>query len=157
MSGYLSSGAVEPLVATGALLTMARRRIAETGKYLRDIATSGTIERSSEGFKTTVRVRIMHAMIRRRLGASAGWKTDDWGVPVNQRDMVGTNLEFSIAYIGGLTALGYRISRREREALVRLSRIRRAPRRRARGSPADHLRRGPRARVDVRHDRAGAG
>ncbi len=120
MSGYLSSGAVKPLVATGALMRMARRRIAETGRFLRDVATSGAVDRSSDGFKTTIRVRIMHSMVRRNLERSGAWRTDEWGTPINQRDMVGTNLEFSIAYIGGLTALGYRISRREREALMHL-------------------------------------
>ena len=50
MSGYLSSGAVKPLVATGALLKMARRRLAETGRFVRDLATSGALERSSDGF-----------------------------------------------------------------------------------------------------------
>lgn len=120
MSGYLSSGAVKPLVATGALMKMARRRIAETGRFLRDVATSGALDRSSDGFKTTVRVRIMHALVRRSLAASGTWRTEEWGTPINQRDMVGTNLEFSVAYIGGLTALGYRISRREREALMHL-------------------------------------
>lgn len=120
MSGYLSSGAVKPLVATGALLTMARRRIAETGKFLRDVATSGDLGRFSDGVRTSIRVRVLHAEIRRRLASSRAWRTDAWGVPINQRDMVGTNLEFSVAYIGGLTALGYRLSRREREALMHL-------------------------------------
>jgi hypothetical protein len=118
MSGYLSSGAVKPLAATGALARMARRRIAETAKFVRDVATSGRLERFSDGFVTTVRVRLMHALVRRSLRASPTWRTDDWGVPINQSDMVGTVLEFSTAYIAGLTALGYALSRREREAVM---------------------------------------
>ncbi len=120
MSGYLSSGAVKPLVATGLLLTTARRRISETGKFLRDVATSGRLDRFSDGIKSAVRVRVLHAVIRRRLLASGRWRTEDWGTPINQRDMVGTNLEFSVAYIGGLTALGCLLSRREREAIMHL-------------------------------------
>ena len=118
MSGYLSSGAVKPLAATGALARMARRRIAETGKFVRDVATSGELGRFSDGFVTAVRVRIMHAIVRRSLSASPSWRADDWGAPINQSDMVGTVLEFSTAYIAGLTALGYALSRREREAVM---------------------------------------
>ncbi|HEY8079826.1 MAG TPA: oxygenase MpaB family protein, partial [Labilithrix sp.] len=123
MSGYLSSGAVKPLVATGLLLTMARRRLSETGKFLRDVATSGTLDRFSDGIQSAIHVRVLHAVIRRRLLASGRWRVEEWGTPINQRDMVGTNLEFSIAYIGGLTALGCLLSRREREAMMHLWRF----------------------------------
>ena len=34
--------------------------------------------------------------------------------------MVGTHLEFTVAYIAGLAALGYSIDKREREALMRV-------------------------------------
>jgi hypothetical protein len=118
MSGYLSSGAVKPLVATGALTRMARRRLAETAKFVRDIGASGALGRSSEGFRTSVRVRMMHAHVRRVLSRSPEWRTEDWGTPINQSDMVGTLLEFSVVYILGLAVLGHVISRREREAVM---------------------------------------
>lgn len=120
MSGYLSSGAVKPLVATGALTRMARRRLAETGKYVRDLAMSGELDRFSDGVKTTVRVRVMHALVRRGITHSNTWKRSEWGAPINQRDMVGTHLEFTVAYIAGLAALGYAIDKREREALMHM-------------------------------------
>ncbi len=120
MSGYLSSGGVKPLAATGALVRNAERRLAETNKFVRDIATSGDVSRFSDGIKTTIRVRIMHAMVRRRLEASPAWRADAWGTPINQHDMVGTNLQFSVVYVSGLAALGYVLSRREREAVMHL-------------------------------------
>lgn len=120
MSGYLSSGAVKPLVATGALTRMARRRLAETGKYVRDLAMSGDLGRYSDGVKTTVRVRVMHALVRKGIARTSSWKRSEWGAPINQRDMVGTHLEFTVAYIAGLAALGYTIDKREREALMHM-------------------------------------
>ena len=120
MSGYLSRGAVKPLVATGALTRMARRRLSETGKYVRDLATSGDLGRFSDGVKTTVRVRVMHSLVRRRLIGSPTWRRDEWGAPINQRDMVGTHLEFTVAYIGGLAAMGFTIGKRERAALMHM-------------------------------------
>jgi len=120
MSGYLSSGGVKPLVATGALTRLARRRIAETNKFIRDIMTSGDCARFSDGVKTTLRVRVMHAVIRRRLAGAPTWQTGAWGAPINQHDMAGTNLQFSVVYLAGLTGLGFVVTRREREAVMHL-------------------------------------
>jgi hypothetical protein len=120
MSGYLSAGAVKPLVATGALTKMARRRLAETAKFIRDLATSEDLAKSSAGFQSCVRVRVLHAHVRASLQSDGRWNAAAWGAPINQRDMVGTHLEFTVAFIGGLTALGYVLTRREREALMHL-------------------------------------
>jgi hypothetical protein len=120
MSGYLSSGAVKPLALTGALIQMAPRRLAETTRFVWALSTSNRMGRFSEGWKTTVRVRLLHAIVRRGLAASPRWNAEAWGRPVNQRDMVGTHLEFSVAYIAGLTTLGILVNRREREALMHL-------------------------------------
>jgi ER-bound oxygenase mpaB/B'/Rubber oxygenase, catalytic domain len=120
MSGYLSAGGVKPLAATGALTRMARRRLAETNKFVRDIMTSGGLSRFSDGYKTTLRVRLMHAVLRKRLAEAPDWRPGAWGMPINQHDMAGTQLQFSVVYIGGLAALGQLLSRDEREALMHL-------------------------------------
>jgi hypothetical protein len=105
---------------TGALTRMARRRLAETAMYIRDLAVSEDLARFSPGVMASIRVRILHAIIRAGQRQSPAWNAAAWGIPINQRDMIGTHLEFTVAFIGGLTALGYLISRREREALMHL-------------------------------------
>jgi hypothetical protein len=118
--GYLAGATVKPLVMTGALSRMAYRRLAETTRFVLDVATSPGFERSSAGFRTTVRVRIMHAQVRAGLLASGKWKAGEWGVPINQQDMLATILQFSVAYAYGVRALGVVLSRRERDALIHL-------------------------------------
>ncbi|WP_394823090.1 oxygenase MpaB family protein [Pendulispora albinea] len=118
MSGYLSSAAVKPLMTTGALTSNTSRRIAETGKFVLDITESGDMGRYTAGFKTTVRVRLLHAFVRAKLGRSPEWKTHEWGLPVNQSDLLGTNLQFSTTYLLSLRVLGILHSRREREAIM---------------------------------------
>src|SRR4029079_10235172 len=76
-------------------------------------------ERNSAGFKSVIRVRLMHAFVRHKLLRS-GWETDRWGGPINQADMAGTVLSFSVTYLIGLRLLGFVIPRRDREALVHL-------------------------------------
>jgi hypothetical protein len=119
LAGYISAGITKTLVATGELEKMAARRIGETSKFLEDVYRSRTLERSSDGFKSTVRVRLMHAFVRHKLLRS-GWETERWGLPINQADMAGTVLSFSITYLLGLRALGYVFSARERADVIHL-------------------------------------
>lgn len=120
MSGYLASGAVKPLAMTRALTHKARRRLIETSRFVLDVASSGAVERGSPAYVAAVRVRLVHAMVRRSLRASPSWRTTDWGEPINQHDMVATNLQFSSVLVVGLLAQGYLIDATEREALMHL-------------------------------------
>jgi hypothetical protein len=119
LAGYVSAGVTKTLAATGELERMAPRRVAETSKFVNDVYGSQTMARESDGFKSTVRVRIMHAFVRRKL-LRAGWDTERWGVPINQADMAGTVLSFSITYLLGLRMLGFIVARRDRKALIQL-------------------------------------
>lgn len=120
MGGYLSSNATKPLAATGALAQHAPRRLAETTQFVHAIMTGGAMERGSEAFKTTLRVRVMHAQVRARLAASPSWQHEHWGVPINQRDMVATHLTFTVLFIAGVSALGRIVTRHERDAIMHL-------------------------------------
>jgi hypothetical protein len=118
--GYLAGATVKPLVMTGALSRMAYRRLAETTKFVLDVASSPGFGRFSAGFKTTVRVRVMHAQVRASLLASGQWLAGEWGAPINQQDMLATILQFSVAYTYGIRALGVVVTSRERDALMHL-------------------------------------
>jgi hypothetical protein len=120
MSGYLSSGAVKPLAMTGQLVRMARRRLVETSKFVLEVSVSGDVGRFSPAYRAALHVRLIHALVRSNLRSSPTWRTELWGEPINQHDMVGTHLEFSSMYILGLRMQGYLISRREREAVMHL-------------------------------------
>src|SRR5690554_3036542 len=87
MAGYQASGINQTLVKTGALERGATRRVAETTKWWMDCTTVGGLKPGSEGFKTTLKVRLIHAIIRQRLLKQADWNTAQWGVPINQLDM----------------------------------------------------------------------
>ena len=66
----------------------------------------------------TVRVRLIHARVRRLLLDSGQWRPEVWGAPINQCHMAGTNVMFSVGVLDGLTRFGYHFERVEREALV---------------------------------------
>lgn len=119
MGGYLGGAAAKPLVFTGQLDRMTPRRLAETGKFYLDVTTTGGLERFADGFKSAVRVRMMHAQVRRMLLDSGKWN-HGWGHPLNQWDSMATILEFSSIYLTGLRAIGFLFTRREREAVIHL-------------------------------------
>lgn len=119
MGGYLAAAAAKPLAFTGGLDRMANRRLVETGKFWIDVTTPGGLERDRDGFKSAVRVRLMHAQVRAMLLKSDKWDPA-WGHPLNQWDSMATILEFSVIFLSGLRSLGFLFSKREREAVVHL-------------------------------------
>jgi hypothetical protein len=120
MGGYGNSAINKPLVFTGSLSNSASRRTSETRAFAVDATRPGALGRLGKGFKTTIRVRFLHAVLRRRIRSHPDWRDDEWGVPINQGDMLATNLAFSVVYLSGMRALGFRYRQREREGIIHL-------------------------------------
>jgi hypothetical protein len=108
------------LALSGQLMHRASQRLKDTTRYVFAACQPDGFSRFSEGFAMTVRVRLIHAQVRRLLLESGQWRPDAWGAPINQCHMAGTNLMFSVGVLDGLSRLGYRFERVEREALVHL-------------------------------------
>lgn len=120
MGGYLLSGFNKALVLTGALNKGASQRIAETGKWWIDCTEHGGMERFGAGFKSTIHVRMVHAMVRRHLPKNPEWNNAEYGIPVNQIDMVATYLAFGPVMLMGMRALGIPVLPRESRAVMHL-------------------------------------
>ncbi|MGH8493832.1 MAG: oxygenase MpaB family protein [Moraxellaceae bacterium] len=120
MGGYLVAAAAKPLVFTGQLDRMAPRRLVETGIFWTGVTTRDGMQRYNTGFKSAVRVRLMHAQVRVMLKKSGKWDEAAWGHPINQSDSMATILEFSSIFTMGLRLLGFRFTREEREGVVHL-------------------------------------
>jgi hypothetical protein len=116
---YSSPAGSKALVFSGTLVKRAPRRLAETARFAILTCQPGGLKRFSEGFKTTIRVRMMHAQVRRLLLRSGRWK-NEWGAPINQIFMAGTNLSLSLILIYGLRKLGWILSGAEREAIMQV-------------------------------------
>ena len=108
--GYTSPGGNKPLVFSGRLREQAARRLHETSRFVEAVSQRDGMRRFSDGFKITLKVRLMHAMVRKMILRSSRWQSDDWGLPINQHDMVATTLLFSMVLLDGLRQLGCAIS-----------------------------------------------
>ncbi len=120
MNGYRCGPAVKPLAFTGQLSARAPRRLAETGRFVTEVCQVGGLRRHGRGFELAVRVRLMHALVRRMLERSPRWNTAAWGAPINQADMAGTVVEFSLLVLAGARKMGFHFTRREADAVVHL-------------------------------------
>ncbi|MDO9236881.1 MAG: oxygenase MpaB family protein [Aquabacterium sp.] len=120
MAGYQLAAINETLLATGALEKGAARRLAETTKWWMDVTTPQAMSRFGSGFKNTVRVRLIHAMVRSHVGQQTTWDAADLGLPVNQTDMQATYLGFSVVYLLGMKLIGVPMKKDERQALMHL-------------------------------------
>jgi len=122
MGGYQASAFNKALLLTGALQKGAGRRVAETVQWWLDCTERGGMERFGAGFKSTVRVRMIHAMVRRHIGRMPEWRTAEWGLPINQVDMAATALAFPMVMLLGGRLLGVALTRRDAQAGMHLGR-----------------------------------
>jgi hypothetical protein len=118
--GYTSPAGNKPLVFSGRLEEQAPRRLHETARFVQATITPGSMRPRGEGWQITLKVRLIHAHVRRMILKSGKWDAAAWGAPINQHDQVGTSLLFSVILLRGLRQLGMRIARRDAEAYVHL-------------------------------------
>lgn len=120
MGGYLLSDFNQALVLTGALRHSANRRLADTGKWWFNVTTTGGMERYGVGFASTLQVRLIHALVRRNLATKPEWQTEDWGLPINQLDLMATCYAFSNIFLVGIRLFGIPVSRDASKAVMHL-------------------------------------
>jgi hypothetical protein len=72
------------------------------------------------GWCSTLRVRLMHAQVRRLISMSPCYDHAAWGRPINQHDMLSTILLFSTVFTEGLELMGLRVTRQDKEDYVQL-------------------------------------
>jgi hypothetical protein len=121
--GYASPAGNKPLVMSGRLELQAARRLNETARFVQAVCRRRGMRPHAEGWQITVRVRLIHAQVRRMILASGRWQPELWGAPVNQHDMAGTQLLFSLVVIEGLRALGLAVDAEEAESYMQLWRL----------------------------------
>lgn len=118
--GYASPAGNKPLVLSGRLREAAAPRLHETSRFVRAVVTADAMRPGGEGWRITLKVRLMHARVRRMIEQSSAWRAAEWGTPINQHDMVATSLLFSSVTLEGLRALGAHVSRAEADDFMHL-------------------------------------
>jgi hypothetical protein len=100
------------------MLSNPARRVTEVLQFLVDIMQPGGLTSGEgRGRRSIQKVRLMHAAVRRLSAASPSWKPE-WGVPVNQEDLLLTLISFSWVVLDGLEKLGVSVSPTDQEAYL---------------------------------------
>ncbi len=108
VSGYANSAASRPLELTGRYVESAGVRTIEVASWLVEASATGGLTRFGKGFELTVRVRIIHALVRAALRDDPRWDEDAWGVPICQAYLAYTLVEFCLIPLRGMAAIGAR-------------------------------------------------
>lgn len=106
LGGYQFAGFNQTLLRTGALEKGSNKRFAETLQWALDILADDGLDPQGVGYRSTLRVRLIHAFVRRHVAAMPDWRSEDWGLPVNQTDMAATLVGALIAPAVASMALG---------------------------------------------------
>jgi ER-bound oxygenase mpaB/B'/Rubber oxygenase, catalytic domain len=111
--GYAAPAGNKPLAFSGRLKERADRRLAETGKFVTAATALEGLRPGALGWQLVLKVRLMHAEVRRLVLGSGRWSHERWSEPINQHDMLATILLFSCVFIDGVRLLGVHVSRDE--------------------------------------------
>ncbi|MEQ6903139.1 oxygenase MpaB family protein [Nocardioides sp. YIM 152588] len=112
--------AAKPLLLTGRYGHQPAVRSIEVGEWLSEVVRPGGMEIGGRGFAHTVRVRLIHAHVRRHVNAHAEWDLEAWGVPVPQPYMAFTLAEFGHISLAAMAQLGVRLRPDELEDIYHL-------------------------------------
>ena len=117
--GYQSARLTRPLAATGRLEKMAPRRLQETSRWVAVATRPGGLRPGGEGVHATVRLRLVHALVRAHLLDMPDWDIGEWGVPISASDSLVTAIGgFMSMPMRALRDLGVRFSPAELEAMT---------------------------------------
>jgi len=116
---YAAANGAQVLLMSDRLRYDAGKRLVETGKYVFDVGTVHGFEKGGKAIASAQKVRLIHAAIRYHIKKSGKWQ-QQWGEPVNQEDMAGTNLSMSLIPVRGMRKLGIEVNRESCMAYVHL-------------------------------------
>jgi len=95
------------------------QRLYDTAIFVWEVMAPDAFSNDGNAYEEILKIRIMHAAVRYYTIQSGKWD-DSWGLPINQEDMAGTNLSFSLIVIRGLRMLGYSISQADQAAFMHI-------------------------------------
>jgi hypothetical protein len=116
---YAFADGAEVLVRSKRILENPGKRLAETALFVMECYRPDAFLVGTGVLAVIAKVRLIHALSRLFIRKySPDWKPA-WGKPINQEDMLATNLTFSLLVCRGMERSGVRVSPDEREGMLR--------------------------------------
>jgi hypothetical protein len=110
-AAYAAANGVQVIHRARRLEDDGKRRLTETAQMVINVMVPGGLEPGGIGDRSVRKVRLMHALVRQHVRAlpEPPWSAA-LGQPINQEDLAGTLLTFSLLVIDGLRKVGATVS-----------------------------------------------
>ena len=95
---------------TGRLVDFGVYRLSQNLRHLMDITIPGGLDRDADGWKTSVRIRLVHAKVRQHLNQWDGWDKAADGTPIHASNLALASALFSARCLEHGLSLGVRMS-----------------------------------------------
>ncbi len=116
-----STAICESFLITGRLRDQGVRRLKQNNRHMLEIFLPGGLERYGDGWKLSVRIRIVHARIRHLLNeAPRDWDISEMGTPISAAHMGFAISSFSARLLHHATALGASFKKEEKVGFMQV-------------------------------------
>jgi squalene cyclase len=120
---YCAANGARVLTLTQGMTRNVRPRILGTAQFVLDVCSEGSFAASAPGIAAAQKVRLIHAGIRRGILAKGAWDTAELGVPINQEDLAGTLMTFSVVLLDALKTAGFDVPGDDEEDFLHLWKV----------------------------------
>lgn len=118
VGGVLTDGfrtlIAKSFVERGRIFDSGVRRLRQNNRHQLEIFFPDGLRRFGDGWKLSVRIRFIHAQVRRMLTRDAGWDSGEWGVPISGAHLGYAAACFATRTVRHSESLGVRYSPEER-------------------------------------------
>lgn len=115
---YAFADGAEVLVRSNRIVDQIGERLGETVGFVIELFRPGAFLKADRAFLVCANVRLIHAFSRYFIHNYAKDWDPAFGKPVNQEDIIGTNLAFSFIVLRGLTKMGFAPTEEEQKAVL---------------------------------------
>ena len=103
---------------TGRVRDQGVRRLGQNNRHMIEIFFPGGLYRQGDGWKLSVRIRIIHARVRHLLRNSEEWNAEAWGTPISTAHLGFAISAFSARLLKHMRTLGAVFSDEEGESFM---------------------------------------
>ena len=94
------------------------RRLRQNNRHMIEIFMPDGLTRDGDGWNLSVRIRLIHAQIRRLLGNSDDWDNEAWGLPISSAHLGYAITSFSARLLDHMRRLGAEYTDAERKSFM---------------------------------------
>jgi hypothetical protein len=115
-----STNIAKSFFITGRLREQGVRRLKQNNRHMVEMFIPGGLEREGDGWKLTIRLRLIHAAIRRLLSESEDWDHQAWGMPISAAHLGYAIAAFSARLLKHIEKLGAVFDDEERASFMQV-------------------------------------